>query len=136
MLSGTPATPPFRHYLIPAGCIRLDMKYHYPNDGRQPNRMRTWQLGRTVPEVLLSLPGFQLRCVLPPGAQNSLAVAFEPVMEQGRIDAPEVGMELQVIGIQICKTRMLPNHSSLHGWAGVTVRGTATDVHPPLSPVT
>src|SRR4051812_24669776 len=51
-------------------------------------------------ERLSSGPATECLHVVPLRAQDGLAVAAEPVVEQGRVDPAEVGVELQVVGVE------------------------------------
>ena len=51
--------------------------------------------------------GLELLHVVPLRAQHGLAVAAQPAVEQGRVDAAEVGVELQVVGVEVRQAGVL-----------------------------
>lgn len=68
--------------------------------------------GRTA-----SRPGLEGRDRIPPAAENGRAITAQPAVEQGRVDAPEVGVEAQVV-VEVGQTRMLADDSPLDRRSG------------------
>ena len=57
--------------------------------------------------------GFQFSQVVPFCAQHGLAVAAQPTVELSSIDAAEVGVELEVVGVEIRQTGVLADDAPL-----------------------
>ncbi len=53
--------------------------------------------------------------MLPLRPQHGLAVAAQPAVEQGCIDAAEIGVELEIVGVQVREAWMLAHDTRLDG---------------------
>ena len=65
-----------------------------------------------------SVPRSEFVDLIPRPVQDALAVAAQPTVEQGGVDAAEVGVDLQVPGVQVRQARVPADHPAPDRRAG------------------